>query len=128
MKNVMLTLFAVLFCVTVSLAQERGNRQERNPEERAKAEVERLKTELGLSKPQQDSILNYILQANQEQRKAMEQAGGDRQAAFEKMRAQRETRQTKIKSFLTKEQIEKYEVLQKERIGNRPQQQRQKNN
>lgn len=124
MKNLMLTLFAILLCTTISIAQERGNRQGRNPEERAKAEVERLKTDLELSKPQQDSILNYILLSSQEQRQAMENAGSDRQAAMEKMRAQREVRAAKIKSFLTKEQIEKYDALQKERMQNRPQRQR----
>ncbi len=124
MKNGMLTLFAILFCTAISVAQERGNRQNRSPEERAKAEIERLQTTLDLSKSQQDSISYYILQANKQQRQVIEQAGGDRKAAFEKMRAQRETTQAKIKSFMTKEQVEKYDALQKERSQNRPQRQR----
>lgn len=121
MKNIMLTVFAILFCTTISIAQERGNRQNRNPEERAKAEVQRLTTVLELSKTQQDSILTYMLQSNKKQRELMEQAAGNRQTAMENMRAQRKTTQAKIKSFLTKEQVEKYEALQKERVQNRPQ-------
>lgn len=124
MKNVMLTFVTILFCATATMAQERGERQQRSPEERAKAEVERLNTDLDLSKAQQDSILNYMVKVGKEQRQVMEQAGGDRQAAFEKMRAQREVQQAKIKSFLTKEQIAKYEALEKERAANRPQRQR----
>ena len=123
MKNLMLTLMFVLATLSVTVAQERGQgRQGGNPEDRAKMEVQRLQKELNLSQTQQDSILNYLLAANKEQRKAIEQADGDRKAAFEKMKGQREARTAKIKSFLTNEQAEKYDALLQKRQENRPQQ------
>ncbi len=127
MKNLMLTLMLAFLSLSVTIAQEqRPRRQAGNPEERAKMEVQHLHKELNLSQTQQDSILNYLLATNKEQQKAMEQAGGDRQAAFEKIKVQRNARTAKIKSFLNNEQAEKYDALLKKRMENMPQ--RRKNN
>ncbi|NGF55303.1 hypothetical protein G5B00_02155 [Parapedobacter sp. SGR-10] len=123
MKNFMLTLTLAFLSLTVTIAQEqRPGRQVDNPEERARMEVQRLHKDLDLSQTQQDSILNYLLTANKEQQQLRKQSGGDRQAAFEKMRAQREVRTAKIKSYLTSEQVGKYEDLLKKRQENRSQQ------
>jgi nitrogen regulatory protein PII-like uncharacterized protein len=65
-----------------------------------------------------------MLQNVPQQRQSMQNKDEDREAAMKKMRAQWEAREAKIKSYLTKEQIEKYDALQKERMNNRPQRQR----
>lgn len=127
MKNFMLTLTLAFLSLTVTIAQEqRSGRQVDNPEERARMEVQRLHKDLDLNQAQQDSILNYLVTANKEQQELRKQAGSDRQAAFEKMRAQREVRTAKIKSYLTNEQIGKYDDLLKKRQENRSQ--KRKNN
>lgn len=115
MKNLLSLLFATILTIGVSVAQERGPRQNRTPEEMAKNQVERLTEQLSLTKPQQDSILNYSLKVAKDQKAIFDAAGDDRQAAFEKMRTIREESNNKIKSFLTKEQVVKYDELLKTR-------------
>lgn len=107
MKTLFTFVIAALMSIGLSVAQERGSGQNRTPEERAKMQIERLTKELELSKSQQDSIYNYFVQSSKDFQ--VPRTDEDR----EKMRKNMETRNTKIKSFLTKEQITKYEELQK---------------
>lgn len=122
MKNIMILIAAGLLSIASAHAQERGgNRPNRNPEEMAKMQVERLTKQLSLDQKQQDSILKYTIIATQEQRKIMEEANSDREATGKKMRALREQNTTKLKSFLTDDQIKKYDEMIKNRQqrGNR---------
>lgn len=128
MKNLMLVLVAIFLSASAAIAQERGNRQgpgqNRTPEERAKAEVERLNTALSLDQSQRDSIYTYSLQQSTAQQALFQQAlfqqgDGDRDKRIEKMRSFREKYDTKLKSILTEEQIKKYEEIQKERSQRR---------
>lgn len=121
MKNILTLAIAGILTLGISNAQERGARQNRTPEEMAKTQVERLTEQLTLSKSQQDSVYKYSLIASKEQRKLMESAGDNREAAFEKMRGMREQNNVKIKSFLTADQLQKYEEIEKNRpqMGNR---------
>lgn len=121
MKNILSLAIAGILTIGISNAQERGPRQNRTPEEMAKMQVERLTEQLALSKTQQDSVYKYSLLASKDQRKLMETAGDNREAAFEKMRAVREENSKKIKSFLTEDQVKKYDELEKTRgqRGNR---------
>lgn len=117
MKNIMTLIVAGLLTVGISFAQDRGPRQNRTPEEMAKMQVERLTEQLTLSKSQQDSIYKYSLLASKEQRKLMENAGDNREGAFEKMRVLRDNSDKKIKTFLDADQVKKYD----ESAKNRPQ-------
>ncbi|MBE8721446.1 hypothetical protein C4F40_12010 [Sphingobacterium sp. Ka21] len=123
MKNLMLVLVAIFLSASAAIAQERGNRQgpgqNRTPEERAKAEVERLNTALSLDQSQRDSIYTYSLQQSTAQQALFQQGDGDRDKRIEKMRSFREKYDTKLKSILTEEQIKKYEEIQKERSQRR---------
>lgn len=109
MKTVLTLLIATICSISISIAQEKGSRQNRTPEERAKFQVEHLTKELELNKTQQDSIYHHFVlsgKAFQDQRKDMD---------HEKMRAAMQERNKKIKTFLTEEQNSKYEELQKRR-------------
>ena len=121
MKNLLSLFFAMALTVGMSFAQERGSRQNRTPEEMAKMQVERLTEQLTLNKTQQDSVYKYALQASKEQRELMQNAGDDRQAAFQKMQGLREANEKKIKSFLTADQVAKYEEILKNRPQRGPQ-------
>ncbi|TJZ62251.1 hypothetical protein FAZ15_07030 [Sphingobacterium olei] len=123
MKNLMLVLVVIFLSASATVAQERGNRQgagqNRTPEERAKAEVERLGTALSLNQSQRDSIYKYSLEQTKEQQALFQQGEGDREKRMEQLRSSREKYDTKIKSFLTEDQIKKYEEAQKERTQRR---------
>lgn len=120
MKNLFGLLIAGLLTIGTSNAQD-GARQNRTAEEMAKMQVERLTEQLTLNKSQQDSVYKYVLLASKEQKKVMKNAGDDREAAFEKMGKMRAENSTKIKTFLTADQVKKYEELEKSRPqrGNR---------
>lgn len=120
MKNLVSLLFATLMIVSISVAQERGPRQNRTPEEMAKMQVERLTEQLTLDKQQQDSIYKYSLLISKEQRELMQNAGDNREAAFKKLQTLRESNDKKIKSFLSKDQLAKYEEYLKNRPQGRP--------
>ncbi|WP_140936996.1 hypothetical protein [Sphingobacterium lumbrici] len=123
MKNLMLVLVAIFLSASVTIAQERGNRQgtvqNRTPEERAKAEVERLGTLLNLDQTQRDSIYKYSLKQTTELQALFQQGDGDRDKRMEQIKSYRDKYDTKIKSFLTGDQIKKYEEVQKERSQRR---------
>lgn len=124
MKRIALFMFAMLCAVAVSVAQERGDRQgqgqNRNPEEMVKNRVERLSKELSLSAVQQDSISNYLL--GQAKSLAAARGAGQQEGGRENFRAVMEKQNTKIKSFLNKDQVKKFEELQAEQQRRRPQQ------
>lgn len=115
MKNLICILFATILSIGVSVAQEKGPRQMKTPEEMAKSQVENLKEKLTLNQTQQDSIYKYVLQANIERQSLMQNTDGDRTAAREKMMVLRKTNAEKIKSFLSDEQKVKYNALEEKR-------------
>lgn len=114
MKKLLTFAFATIFTIGLSVAQERGGRQgqNRSPEERAKMQVERLTKELELNKTQQDSIYNYFIQSMK--KSTMQEVGS------EQMKKSFEERNKKVKSFLTKDQVTKYEEMQKNMRARRP--------
>jgi len=123
MKNLILVLIAITLSASAAIGQERGNRQgpgqNRTPEERAKAEVERLGTALNLDQSQRDSIYKHSLEQTKKQQALFQQGGGDREKRLEQMKSSRNEYDTKIKSFLTEDQIKKYEEVQKGRVQRR---------
>lgn len=125
MKNLILVIVAIFLSASAVVAQERGNRQgpgqNRTPEERAKAEVERLNTTLKLEQNQRDSIYKYSLEQTKEQQVLFQQGDGDREKRMEQFRLSRDKYDTKIKSFLKEDQLKKYEEVQKERMQRRSQ-------
>ena len=96
---------------------------QRSPEEQAKNRVERLDKTLKLSQEQKDSIYVYALDASKKQQELFKKSD-DRKANFEEMKTLRQSSDSKIKSFLTAEQVTSYEQLQKEMQEKRQQRQR----
>lgn len=113
MRNFKLLILCVFLGISIGHAQQRkaGGMRDSDPTARAKNNMERLHKELDLSKSQQDSIYTYLLQrANRHS----EQASKSKEAAAgQKMDMQhmREEYNAKIKSFLTKEQLEKFNAM-----------------
>ncbi|TDQ72193.1 hypothetical protein [Sphingobacterium yanglingense] len=99
MKTVFALAITTALSISIGQAQERSNRQHRSPEEQTKIKVERLATALNLQDSQKDSIYNYLL-IFQKETKA------------ENRRETWKQRDTKIKTFLTEEQVVKYDSLQ----------------
>lgn len=117
-----------IICLLVGIswgasAQEgagRGNFQNMSAEERAKSTVERLTKELSLEKAQQDSIYVLSLEQANVDKAAFESANGDREKIRSVMQQNRATYNTKVKKFLTDEQIKKYDKLEAERSSRGP--------
>ncbi|MCQ2057811.1 MAG: hypothetical protein MJY75_06355 [Bacteroidaceae bacterium] len=97
-----------------------GGGQQMEPEERAKMQADRLKEQLTLTDAQYDSVFSYYVANAKEQakrREEMQNGGGmpqdmDMQAMMEQMQKQREAQEKKLKSYLTEDQIKKYDEAQ----------------
>jgi len=111
----LITILTLVLSLGLASAQQGGTRQQRSPEEMAKAQTERLTKELNLSQSQQDSIHKHILASSKEQQKIFKDAGDDRETAMKGMQALRQKQAQKIKTFLNEEQIKKYDELAKQR-------------
>ena len=126
MKKQILFLLAFLLAVNVAaFAQQGGGNggQRRTVEERVKATLERLTTELQLNKDQVTKLDTVFTKSYKDMQKMREeaQAGGGRmdREAFQKMNAERDE---KVKAILTEEQFKKYKEqmeAMRQRGGNR---------
>ncbi|OOG18260.1 hypothetical protein BWD42_13450 [Sphingobacterium sp. CZ-UAM] len=117
-KKTLMVISGLLLATTVSFAQQR---QQRSPEEQAKMRVEHLDKLLTLNQVQKDSIYNLTLSQAQ-QRAAIKSDGGDRKANMEKFKQLQEAQATKIKSWLTPDQVKLFDEQQekmKERMKKR---------
>lgn len=114
MRTVIMMIMLIL-SISMLSAQERGRGGfNANPEERVKAQVERLEKELKLNADQKDSIHTWLLEQAKEQRGFFQNRGQDREQVREKMTALRENTDAKILSVLDDEQKVKYAEIQKE--------------
>lgn len=117
-KKTLMAISGLLLATTVAFAQQR---QQRSPEEQAKMRVEHLDKLLTLNQVQKDSIYNLTL-ANAQQRAALKNDGGDRKANMEKFKQLQEAQATKIKSWLTPDQVKLFDEQQekmKDRMSKR---------
>lgn len=123
MRNLKFLVICFFLSISIGHAQQKqaGGMRDGDPTARAKSTVEKLHKELNLTQIQQDSIYNYIIQKSN-LRKA--QASKSKEAV-DKPRTDREDMReqhnTKIKSFLTKEQIEKFDAVEKQQNTRRAQ-------
>ena len=126
MKKLITLIFLAVCGMGISNAQQRPGGfggPNSSPEDYAKMQVEQLQKELNLSKAQQDSDYKYALLNRKEMQAFMANAGDNREGLREKMMENRKNYNDRIKSFLTKEQIEAYDKLQQnmQQRGQRPQ-------
>lgn len=123
MKQKIMLLLAFVLALNISAFAQQGGGQRRTVEERVKMTIERMTTELQLTKEQQvklDTVFTSSFKAMQKMREDA-QASGNRpdRAAFEKINTERNE---KVKGILSEEQYKKYEASQeamRERGGNR---------
>lgn len=114
----LITILALIFTICLANAQQGGNRPQRNPEEMAKMQLERLTKELSLTQSQQDSIHKYLLANSKEVQKIYKEnavQSGNREVYIKTMQDLREKQTKKIKTFLNEEQVKKYDELAKQR-------------
>ncbi|WP_109698933.1 hypothetical protein [Chitinophaga deserti] len=124
MKNrILLTLALIITMGLGAYAQQGGGQQRRTVEERVKMTLERLTTELQLSKEQVVKLDTLFTRSFKEQQKMREdaQASGNRpdRETFQKMSNERDE---KVKAILTDDQFKKYKEQQeamRQRGGNR---------
>lgn len=108
-------MLAFLLAVNISVFAQQGGQggQRRTVEERVKATIERLTTELSLNKDQQtklDSVFTNSYKAMEKMR-ADAQASGTRpdREVFQKFNTERDE---KVKGILTEDQFKKYKEAQ----------------
>src|SRR5690606_35313140 len=101
------TLFLAIMISGIAFGQDRQQRgQERTPEQRAKLYTERLTKQLTLSDEQQKKVYDLTLeQSNKTKDRAPRVRGEMNKEKIEKMRAEREAHQDKLKNILTPEQL-----------------------
>jgi Spy/CpxP family protein refolding chaperone len=114
-----LALWAALALATAAHAQTApatgaplaGPDAPRSPEQQTQAQAGRLAKELALSPAQQTQVQQLLAAQRQETQAAIQQAGGNRRAVGQAMRAGRERFDGQLKAVLTPDQYTKYQQL-----------------
>jgi Spy/CpxP family protein refolding chaperone len=83
----------------------------RSPEQQTQAQASRLAKELNLSPEQQTQIQQLLAAQRQETQAAIQQAGGNRRAMSQAMRAGRDRFDGQLKTVLTADQYLQYQQL-----------------
>lgn len=115
MKKIFLII--ALFAGSVSLSQAQ-QRQQRSPEEMAQRNVDGLEKRLNLTADQKAKIYTIVLaqaKTMDSLRTAGRNSGGDRQAAFSKIREFQDENNKKISALLNDDQKKAYDQMLEER-------------
>lgn len=117
MKKIKILAICLSLGISLSYAQQKQIEVKADAAsvERAQKTVARLQQELNLTSPQQDSIYKYMLQRSAPNKGLREQSKVATRERSAKMQDTREEHRTRIKSFLTPEQIEKFDAMDKQR-------------
>jgi len=87
----------------------------RTPEQQAQNQAMRLAKELALTPDQQTQVQQLMTTQRQEMQTAIQQAGGNRRAMGQAMRAGRDKFDGQLKTVLTPDQYTKYQQLMAQR-------------
>lgn len=87
----------------------------RSPEQQAQNQAIRLAKELSLSADQQTKVQQLMNAQRQQTQTAIQQAGGNRRALGQAMRAGRDKFEGQLRAVLTAEQFAKYQQLMAQR-------------
>jgi Spy/CpxP family protein refolding chaperone len=117
-KKINLVLLTGFLLISFNLFAQRGNMP--SPEERAKRQVENLKTELTLTDEQIPKVEKIYLDANKKMSEMRANSGGNREGMRDKMMAINKKRDEEMKKVLTAEQFTKYQKYLEEQRANRP--------
>ena len=109
-----LFVLCIMFLATVTFAtaqqgQGQGQRQQMTPEERAKAQTERLEKLLTLKADQKTKVQAIELEYAKESSKIRQDNQGNREAMREAMQKLNTKRDAKYKEVLTADQFKKYQ-------------------
>lgn len=115
MKNIV-SAIALLFLVQTGFTQQRG--PQGTPDEQATKRVEQLDKILTLKKIQKDSIYQVLLTEAKTREATFKDRSSERPDR-EAMRTAMEKTNTKIKSFLTAEQVKKFDENQQQMMQKR---------
>ena len=124
MKRLGILVLTIIFTSAVSLAQDRGGRENFSPEESAKRQTEQIKEAVGLKADQEKKVYEINLESSKkmsELRSQMQGGGGGFEGMREAFGKIREEQDKKMKEVLTEEQWVKYEKWQEERRQRRGQ-------
>ena len=92
-----------------------GGRPLRSPEQQSENQAQRLAKELNLTADQQTKVQQLMLAQRQETQTAIQNAGGNRRAMGQAMRAGRDKFDTQLKGVLSADQYTKYQQLMAQR-------------
>jgi Spy/CpxP family protein refolding chaperone len=87
----------------------------RSPEQQAEAQAQRLAKELNLTADQQNKVQQLMAAQRQETQTAIQNAGGNRRAMGQAMRAGRDKFTGQLQTVLTPDQYTKYQQIMTER-------------
>ena len=107
MKNILFSIFTLLFvCIAVS-TQAQPQHKKFNAEDMSKMQTEMMKKELNLSDKQTTEVSAINLKFAKKMDEQRKNSDGDREAMHEEMEAMQEERNAELKKVLTEEQYEK---------------------
>lgn len=119
MKNALFLLAALALTSVAAQAQTTPaappNRPLRSPEQQAEGQAQRLAKELNLSTDQQAKVQQLMAAQRQETQTAIQNAGGNRRAMGQAMRAGRDKFNGQLQTVLTADQYTKYQQIMTER-------------
>ncbi len=108
MKKIILTI--AIFMVTLGYASE-VSAQDFNPQMMVQRQLERVGTELSLTKDQ-ISKMEPLITARMEKMMEFRQAGMEREAMMAEIKKINDAQAEQMKAILTPEQLEKYKTMQ----------------
>ena len=122
MKNALFLLAALALTSVAAQAQTtpaatapQNGRPLRSPEQHAEGQAQRLAKELNLSADQQAKVQQLMAAQRQETQTAIQNAGGNRRAMGQAMRAGRDKFNGQLQTVLTADQYTKYQQIMTER-------------
>ena len=118
MKKLIVSICISVFTLGV-YAQEK-EKQERTPEERIEMRLERMKTELSLTKEQESTIREAMIVRSNEVKKIREAHIGDREAMRKALHPVRMTFHRTMKETLSDEQFKKWQEMNLSRKNHPP--------
>ncbi len=119
MKNILFSIFTILFVSLTVSANAQPQHKEFNAEDMSKMQTERMKEELNLSDKQTTEVGAINLKFAQKMDEQRKNSSGDRESMREEMETMREERNAEMKKVLTEEQYEKMLKNEEEMMKNR---------
>ncbi len=119
MKNILFSIFTILFVSLALTANAQPQHKEFNAEDMSKMQTERMKKELNLSDKQTTEVSAINLKYAQKMEEQRKNSSGDRESMREEMETMQEEKNAEFKKVLTEEQYEQMLKNEEEMRKNR---------